>query len=1688
MWTREDGGRAVRARRGDGVDVADAGGGGGGGLAAAAGGRAATRVAGGVARAVYACEDDVVDVCWCAFGAVSEGGGTGGWGRWRGGEARAAASDGGDGWFACALHRDSFSVFGVSGETRRMPLGFEAEAFAPTSAGLLVVSCDGVAALVPHALAEPTTIDGLNDRETPVSVAWSDAMKPVVLFYVPSRGAHELWKLSLVPSGIGETEFGASVPEFRIRAELCWSESVRADFSPETTSYDLAHDENGREMILVSEDAAHRVYGLYVSSMPPGGVRSSKIIEGAFSALGVAATRKSTGMRDTVAVCSDGTLALYVGSHALCKLRATTEDGQTGYVESVLDVSRDIATVRCRGRETVRIRIPGALSSPHARAVMDALREVCHGSDLMEINERLYSNEFVGVDDPEREWSCLASVLSAWCGLSYESSTPDVLSDLELAQRILADSSAACANFEVSANAAVNAHRVELVLDAAHTVYEASKIDLLFRSMMEPLLRFATGMARVVADVDYLDYYARENGTAMRPPQRGARRRVPDIMRAIEGILAGEANFHTFIPPLILEGLQDGSMVNADEFGGEVVVRARRILKLCHASTVDTANISSSGGAFALAMTEMGFKVEDLERLPPGLALPFHGILRCCRDSPSNNLPAEAYALIGRHDLALMYGDVDLIRDAKLRHSQLATAKMRPDSAAAPDGLEHLEEFVGPLRFPRDYRIRELRAILSTASPVPLELGEGENAAGDTDGQGTQHQSRLIMLATRTAALPVGRGAATLGTVVAKPTEALQTPTLCFAGSLPTQQHAVVNLDLTAPDAPKDFANWPEFHNGAASGLALRSDDDGGKLNRAWIVFNRPKVPTFSHAGVLMALGLNGHLSGLTATDLYRYLAQEHEATTVGTLLGVAASKLGTGDPATSRMCFLHVPTRHPLSFPEIELPSLVQSCALLSVGLLYQSTAQRLIVETLLSELGKSPEGDVINGRECYALSAGLALGLVTLGRGHSASGLSDLHIAERLRHFTVGGVAKYIPPPGGMTVTSATRKFASANAAFHDQYAADDAWMNQNSSVTDAQPASVDGYILEGYMVNVDLSAPGAIMALGLMYLKTNDASVSAHLAIPSTHYALDDARPDYVLLRVVARSLIMWDTIDSSPDWIEGLLPPLLRDAMDPKSPAERETQNDSSWLGQADREAIAQTYVHALAGGCMAIGLRYAGSGNASAATTLRQYAMKFLEWKKNAGQDVREMLVNKATLETCIGVIAMSLACVMAGTGDLPTLRLLRHLRSRLETNVLTSTGLTYGAHMAIGMANGFLFLGGCAQTFSTDNASIAALLISMFPRFPSHPNDNRWYCQAYRHLYALAAKDRLLNTVDATTLEPVSTPVEITTSTPQGGEVCAQLITPCLLPDPSDLVRIKLISPRYWTTDLEFARMQSGAKDALYELRTIPVQRHTAALSYEVDRTGAKAQLSTALHAAGARAALKPPTVEITRNHNTAPVANATAARAGKDAVDVFTTDSILLSFATSMCDGASDRAGFSAAALRECMEREVPEALRSYMDMYASCEAIIHVPVKSSDAALAATLAVADLRIVSAFQKLLQRSSASASIVENAFPMPYLLASSFRQTLLLHLDAMYGGEDNSSILRAYVRGAGYDCASDAHGGFGCYLRLLDMPSPSLLQSALAQGGATQLSVRALRAFMPEVDPSTLLRVVENFL
>ena len=70
------------------------------------------------------------------------------------------------------------------------------------------------------------------------------------------------------------------------------------------------------------------------------------------------------------------------------------------------------------------------------------------------------------------------------------------------------------------------------------------------------------------------------------------------------------------------------------------------------------------------------------------------------------------------------------------------------------------------------------------------------------------------------------------------------------------------------------------------------------------------------------------------------------------------------------------------------------------------------------------------------------------------------------------------------------------------------------------------------------------------------------------------------------------------------------------------------------------------------------------------------------------------------------------------------------LRKRLSQGAQNTAGAVFfGNHIATSMALGFLFYGAGTRTFGTSKASVAALVISLFPRLPLSPTDNRCHLQ-----------------------------------------------------------------------------------------------------------------------------------------------------------------------------------------------------------------------------------------------------------------------------------------------------------------------------------------------------------------------
>lgn len=1150
------------------------------------------------------------------------------------------------------------------------------------------------------------------------------------------------------------------------------------------------------------------------------------------------------------------------------------------------------------------------------------------------------------------------------------------------------------------------------ILEVLHAVYEDCKLDTLRWRELWQLGATLSSLAAASGEMGYVDHYSRDFPLAVLPlpilPESVSLKNngkvPPNLFQWLEKCLKGNrpAENTESLPGLLTK--ETASCVDWSRrvigfydllTGGEVVNgRLPSGVQLSISSGIATTGEQRT----VLAMVAEGFGLPELDRLPPGVSLPLRHALDRCREAPPGNWPAQAYVLIGREDLASTHVARPLKHmtshkiGENLKMDESGTVTKQPDylSMAAPytshlrpisslpgfsdpndtadangttagvdpqlvDGMEHMATTSAPLRFGRDLRLNEVRRLLGSSKPVAVRTNNVPDVS-DPDIVALQ-QAQLWQLAQRTTALPFGRGAFTLGTSSAMLTEALPIPKLILAGRLPSQNDATVNLDANTANLA-DVTSWPDFHNGVAAGLRLAPGQT--KISRTWIVYNKPDEPNFSHAGLLMALGLLKHLGVLAATDVYRYLSQEHEATTVGVLLGMSAAHRGTMDPGISKMLYLHIPARHPPSYPELELPSLVQSAALLAVGLLYQGSAHRLTTEILLAEIGRKPVGDNALDREGHALAAGLALGLVTLGRGRDAWGLADLHIEDRLRYYISGG---------SDTIDERQRRF--------------DGTVSSTNSVSRAFDDQTQ--IMEGSTVNLDVTAPGATLALGLMFMKTNCEVVAARLAIPDTHFSLEYVRPDFILLRLVARSLILWDSVQPTEEWIQAQVPGIVKEAILVSS---KEGSPELPLNADADLEALAQAHVNILAGACLSIGLRYAGTSSAEARQSLRHYALYFMNEKRAAvphgaaaSPNNRRQYVDRNILETCLNVAVLSLSLVMAGTGHLDTFRLLRFLRRRTDAD-----GITFGNQMAISMAIGFLFLGGGGLTFATNNGAVAALLIALYPRFPTAPNDHRCHLQAFRHLYVLATEKRCLQTVDVDTGLPVYVPIEMTLKeTAHYGETTFSRVTPCILPERYLLKRVRVCGPRYWPQDTELPAVDKPwwepGESGPFDGGILYVKRKVGARSYADDPIGCRSLLSRAIHKSG--------------DDNCSRAAGRSQLSEVDQLVSTFSADPSMLAFAQLFCSGADNKKSsgdfdnFCLQALYESVSTDRPALLQTYLALYTSVEALIDRATgrgTSANGICSDSLSIYSLKVAMAYCDNIDQSAEGKPLVQRTF------------------------------------------------------------------------------------------------------
>jgi anaphase-promoting complex subunit 1 len=327
--------------------------------------------------------------------------------------------------------------------------------------------------------------------------------------------------------------------------------------------------------------------------------------------------------------------------------------------------------------------------------------------------------------------------------------------------------------------------------------------------------------------------------------------------------------------------------------------------------------------------------------------------------------------------------------------------------------------------------------------------------------------------------------------------------------------------------------------------------------------------------------------------------------------------------------------------------------------------------------------------------------------------------------------------------------------------------------------------------------------------MFLKTNRANAAAILGIPQTPLELESVRPEHLLMRTFARALIMWDSVDGSPGWFEAQLPPFIL---------------ETHGMGMELNSEVA--YFNIIAGACLGLAFRFAGSANESIHNILS--ANFSMLAKAAAGQSMSyEGKIRRNAARQALNIVSLASAIEMAGTGELGLTRRLRMSHGQ------EGASINYGSHMAMHMALGILYLGRGYYTIGNSNLAIAALAIACFPRFLPAMGDNKAYPQALRHLWVMSAEPRCLIARDVDTCESLFLPVKLFSKDVAQG---ANLISPTLIAPMNTLKSIVVDSPRYLPVTFDFANARDWS--TLVQTRTIWVKRRAGYIDYAADPRG----------------------------------------------------------------------------------------------------------------------------------------------------------------------------------------------------------------------------------------------------------
>ncbi|KAH8830535.1 hypothetical protein DL96DRAFT_1668350 [Flagelloscypha sp. PMI_526] len=587
-----------------------------------------------------------------------------------------------------------------------------------------------------------------------------------------------------------------------------------------------------------------------------------------------------------------------------------------------------------------------------------------------------------------------------------------------------------------------------------------------------------------------------------------------------------------------------------------------------------------------------------------------------------------------------------------------------------------------------------------------------------------------------------------------------------------------ITLSAEPGKVPPEAIQWGDFHNGVAA--ALRISPKVQDIENAWIAFNKSSEMSSQHAGFLFGLGLGGHLKNLMTWQTFDYLTVKQDLTSIGVLLGMAIGNVGSGDESIAKLLAIHTPALLPSPEVDLNTSMLIQATGLSGIGLLYLGTKNRRMAEVCLSQICRNDlTQPSLSNEYREAYTNSAALAFGMIMVGKGSDVPADMHLVSRLTSLVHGSAL-----PG-----QAQRTF------------------------------------------DVNLTSPAATIALGLMYLRTGRADLAGILNLPETPVQLNRIQPSFLLFRTISRGLIMWHLVQPSQEWVISQIPVPVRQAL-----------NAFTREGKPYDSAVELAYWNIMAGAAFVIGLKFAGSNDASACKTITWLMDMFSRYLYGSPTSTFEHRLRRSALRDGLNLINISFGLVMA-------VRRSRQAFGHYQALVVHA-GYKYNVHLANSVCLGMPFLGGGRYLLGTSDSAIAALVTAFFPRWAQSAHDNRVMLQPLRHLWVLAVEPRILMIRDADNLDLVAV----------GAQVACRdkppqiLKAPTPIPDLDDVLYIRTDPDRYWPVILRVDDMNALA--SFLKTQTIFVRRRSSHLDYTTDPAGTRGLASRSGVSAGDAAML----------------------------------------------------------------------------------------------------------------------------------------------------------------------------------------------------------------------------------------